>query len=389
MTASAARPLLWVGLGLVALVGGGWASTRLTSQPHAIRYLSADHPIRRDYEELDATGAPLAQLELLVTSSGAPITSDAGLLRLVDGFAREVGGLPGARGAVSLPLLLREAGFRATKVNTPETPADLPADFQLAEIMERQSAELAPFRSDGGRLLRISLAIDSLGPEQLTLLRAEVERRFAAQLAPSGLSLAVTGSYPLLIATQDAVLKTLRTSLLITALLMQCVLMIALRSWRLGLAALIPNALPVAAVLATMALTGIPLDIGTSMAAAIALGIAVDDTLHVLCAWQAASADTSQPGADPLAKTARSAGAAILLSSVVVAAGFLAITGAPFAPTRNFGILCATAMLAALVGDLVLLPACLRLVGASPPPAGASRMAAAAASDPQDEAMGS
>ncbi|MBL4844587.1 MAG: MMPL family transporter, partial [Planctomycetes bacterium] len=381
---SAARPLLWAGLGLVGIAFGAWAATQLTSQPHAIRYLSPDHPIRLDYEALDSTGAPLAQVELLVRSSAAPITSDPALLRLVDGFAREIGSLPGARGAVSLPLLLREAGFRATKVNTPETPADLPADFQLAEIMERQAVELQPFQAEGGRLLRISLAIDTLGPEELTVLRAEIERLFAARLAPKGLSLQVTGSYPLLVATQGAVLVTLRTSLLITALLMQGVLVIALRSWRLGLAALIPNAFPVAAVMATMTLAGIPIDIGTSMAAAIALGVAVDDTLHVLCAWQAAQQTTSEPGLDPLAKTARSAGAAILLSSVVVAAGFLSITGAPFAPTRNFGILCATAMLAALIGDLLLLPACLRLTGASSAPTPAEDLPEA-----QAEATGS
>lgn len=363
MAGAARRPATWTLVGLVAISLGGWGATRLTSQPHAIRYLSPEHPIRVDYEALDAAGAPLAQVELLIRSSSAPITSDPALLRAVDGFVRQVETLPGTRGAVSLPLLLREAGYRAAKVD------DFPADFQLAEIMERQGAVLDPFRSEGGRLLRVSLAIDTLGPAELQALEAGVVRAFQGEgqgLASQGLSLEVTGSYPLLLATQDAVLATLEQSLLITALLMQIVLVVALRSWRLGLAALIPNAFPVAAVLGTMALTGIPLDIGTSMAAAIALGVAVDDTLHVLCAWQAGQAASAATGEDPLQHTARSAGAAILLSSLVVAAGFLAITGAPFAPTRNFGILCATAMLAALLGDLLLLPASLRLVGAGP-----------------------
>lgn len=362
MAGAARRPWLWSVLGLVAIGLGAWGATQLTSQPHAIRYLSPDHPIRLDYEALDRGGAPLAQVELLIRSSGAPITSDPVLLRAVDTFVRQVETLPGTRGAVSLPLLLREAGYRAAKVD------DFPADFQLAEIMERQGEVLDPFRAEGGRLLRVSLAIDTLGPQELQALEAGIVSAFQgpeADLAGRKLSLEVTGSYPLLLATQDAVLATLQKSLLITALLMQIVLVVALRSWRLGLAALIPNAFPVAVVMGTMALTGIPLDIGTSMAAAIALGVAVDDTLHVLCAWQAGEAESALSGEDPLQHTARSAGAAILLSSVVVAAGFLAITGAPFAPTRNFGILCAAAMLAALIGDLLLLPASLRLVGAS------------------------
>lgn len=366
MAAAARRPWTWSLVGLVAIGLGGYGATQLTSQPHAIRYLSPEHPIRVDYEALDRAGAPLAQVELLIRSSGAPITSDPVLIRAVDAFVQTIEKEPGTRGAVSLPLLLREAGYRAARVD------DFPADFQLAEIMEKQGPILDPFRAEGGRLLRISLAIDTLGPDELRVLQAAIKRSFAAGegggLAGRGLSLEVTGSYPLLLATQDAVLETLQKSLLITALLMQIVLVIALRSWRLGLAALIPNAFPVAAVLGTMALTGIPLDIGTSMAAAIALGVAVDDTLHVLCAWQAGEVAAQATGEDPLEHTARSAGAAILLSSLVVAAGFLAITGAPFAPTRNFGILCATAMLAALLGDLLLLPASLRLFGASRAP---------------------
>ena len=50
----------------------------------------------------------------------------------------------------------------------------------------------------------------------------------------------------------------------------------------------------------------------------------------------------------------------------MIAAGFLAITPSPFHPTRSFGALCAAAMLVALAGDLILLPACLRALRCQP-----------------------
>ena len=353
MALSAARPWLWISLGFLGVGLGGYGASQLSSQPHAIRYLPAAHPVRADYEALEAAGAPLAQLELLV-GGPAPITSDIELLRAVDVWIEGASKLPHARGAIGPTLFLREVGYRTAKVD------DFPADFLLADIMDRQREQFAAFLSRGGQELRFSLALDTVGPEEMHTLEDELRASFGRELAPRGLSLELSGSYPLLLGTQEALLSTLRQSLITTAILMQVVLVLALGSWRLGLAALLPNAFPVAIVLGTMWVCGIPLDVGTSMAAAIALGIAVDDTLHVLCAFRGTS------GPNRLAQTARSAGAAILLSSLVVAAGFLSITSAPFEPTRNFGFLCAVAMAAALAGDLLLLPACLRVLGADP-----------------------
>ena len=335
-------------LGLALALAGVLGATRLTAQPHAIRYLAEEHPLRRDHAALEAEGVPLAQLELVVSGAdAAPIVSDVGLLKRLDAWTRGLTRLEGVKAQVSLPLVLREAGFRTAKVD------QLPADFLLGDVMSRRAAEVASYVGEGGRLLRVSLAIETLGPEELERLRGEVRASFEEQLGDAGLELVQTGSYDLLLRTQRSLLTTLRDSLLLTALLMQLVLVVVLRSVRLGLAALLPNTLPVALVFVLLGGVGLPVDVGTAMCAAIALGIAVDDTLHFLYAYQRQGLEGAARG------TAR----AILLSSVVIAAGFLAIAPSPFLPTRNFGLLCAAAMGGALVGDLVVLPACLRALG--------------------------
>jgi predicted RND superfamily exporter protein len=122
----------------------------------------------------------------------------------------------------------------------------------------------------------------------------------------------------------------------------------ALRDLRLAAAALLPNAAPIAVNFVVMMALDIPLDVGTCMTAAVALGIAVDDTLHVLMAWQADARTV-----------ARSTGRALVWTTAIIGAGFLTLLGADFGPTRNFGLLCATAMLTAVIADLVLLPALL------------------------------
>ncbi|MGE0713744.1 MAG: MMPL family transporter [Planctomycetota bacterium] len=341
-------------IGALIAIGAGFACARgLKTQPHAIRYLRPQHPLRLDHEALERGGVPLAQLEAVV-SGPRDLSADPALLRRLDAWARACAHEPGVRGCVSLPLLLREAGWRSARVE------DFPADSLLPQVLRDRAADFAPYRSADGRRLRFSFLIDSLDADGLDALRDRLTTRFQQALGPGhgpdGLELLLTGSYDLLLRTQRSLLDTLISSLLITAALMQGVLILALRSLRLGLAALLPNALPVAAVLGTMVTCGIALDVGTSMCAAIALGIAVDDTLHLLSAARH----------EGMEQAARGAARAVVLSSVVIAAGFLSITTSSFLPTRSFGLLCATAMGAALIGDLLVLPACLAAMGATP-----------------------
>ena len=166
----------------------------------------------------------------------------------------------------------------------------------------------------------------------------------------------VTGSYPLLLHTQRSLLTTLWGSLTLTALLMQLVLGLGLRSWRLALIGILPNVVPVAAVFVVLRALGIPLDVGTSMSATVALGIAVDDTLHMLSAGRR----------EGLSEAAFGSGRAVVFSSVVIALGFASVLTSDFAPTRHFGLLCAVGVCAALLGDLLVLPAAWQVLAGAP-----------------------
>ncbi|MCA8920936.1 MAG: MMPL family transporter [Planctomycetes bacterium] len=346
---SARRWPLVLALGLGVVLAGALGATRLSPQPHAIHYLAADHPLRRDHDALEADGLPLAQLEVVLEGT-APIASDAALLARVDAWARRVEALPAIHAHASLLMILREAGYRSARRDA------LPAQSIVADVLRAHPEEVAPYVAREGRALRFSLGIETLAPEQLAALEREIREAFDEELAGQGLHLNLTGTYALLLSTQRSLLLTMRNSLLMTAVLMQAVLLVFLGSLRLALAALLPNALPVAAVFALLGALSIPVDVGTAMVSAIALGIAVDDTLHLLYAWKHQG----------LERAARGTARAILLSSLVIAAGFLAITPSPFLPTRSFGALCAAAMLVALAGDLILLPACLRALRCQP-----------------------
>jgi predicted RND superfamily exporter protein len=134
------------------------------------------------------------------------------------------------------------------------------------------------------------------------------------------------------------------------------VVSLVLRSWRFTLAAIPPNLLPVAVVLGAMGLSGIRLDIATVTIAAVVLGIVVDDTVHILYRLRR-ELQAGRPVEEAMRRVARASGTAVVSSSIVFCAGFLVVAMAGAYSIANVGLLTATAVAAALVTDLVMLPA--------------------------------
>ena len=110
--------------------------------------------------------------------------------------------------------------------------------------------------------------------------RAEILRE-ETQNAP-GLWFSVTGAVPVFYRAQMALLDSLVNSLALTFVLIAITLMLHMRSIRAGLLSGVLLVLPVAVVFGLMSWFGQVLDIGTMLTGSIAIGIAVDDTLHLI-----------------------------------------------------------------------------------------------------------
>jgi hypothetical protein len=123
-----------------------------------------------------------------------------------------------------------------------------------------------------------------------------------------------------------------------------------------GLLALVPNVVPTIVLFGIMAASGITLNVSTSMIAAIAIGIAIDDTIHLLTGFGAELRHTGNQEAAIL-HSIRTAGQAAFFISVALAAGFLIVCLSSFQPVRHFGFLSAATMGVALVTELFLTPA--------------------------------
>jgi predicted RND superfamily exporter protein len=193
------------------------------------------------------------------------------------------------------------------------------------------------------------------------LLLAEIQAAAASQVSPDR-TVRLTGTVVLYATIVDTLTKGQIRSLGLAFLVITLMMTLYLRSVRIGLISMIPNLFPVLVVLGVMGWSGIPLNIVTVMISSIALGIAVDDTIHYLARYRAESA-ASGDRQEAMRRTMLHTGRAILFTSVVMAGGFWVICLSDFRPNIYLGLLTGVAMVAALLGDLLLLPVCMQLFG--------------------------
>lgn len=129
---------------------------------------------------------------------------------------------------------------------------------------------------------------------------------------------------------------------------------IIFRSLRTAVLAMTPNLLATMAILGLMGWFAIPLDLMTITVAAIAMGIAVDDTIHYVHRYQQEAQEHSPK--DAVDRTHRSVGYAIVYTSLIVMLGFSLLGFSDFNPSVYFGLLIGLAMLFAMLSNLTLLP---------------------------------
>ncbi len=136
-------------------------------------------------------------------------------------------------------------------------------------------------------------------------------------------------------------------------------LIVLLRNVKLGLIAILPNLLPIVMVMGFMGFAEIPLDTTTLLLASIAIGIAVDDTIHFFHHFQTAHQRTNNVELG-IQDSFKHAGRAMFSTSVVLVAGFASNAVATNISSQRFGILVAMTAAIALLVDLIFGPALLR-----------------------------
>jgi predicted RND superfamily exporter protein len=138
-------------------------------------------------------------------------------------------------------------------------------------------------------------------------------------------------------------------------------MMLIVGSVRIGFIAMIPNLAPIAITLALMPLLGIPLDAFTILVGSIALGLAVDDTIHFMHNFHRYYADLGDVRL-AVRETLRTTGRALLITTLVLSSAFFVYLFGTMHNLQAFGLLTGICIILAFLADALLAPALMTLV---------------------------
>jgi hypothetical protein len=124
-----------------------------------------------------------------------------------------------------------------------------------------------------------------------------------------------------------------------------------------GILSIFPNLIPIVFIFGIMGWFGVSLNVGTVMIASVALGIAVDDTVHFISRFKKEYNAENISLESALHRTTVFVGKPIVFTSTINIIGFATALLSGFLPTREFGILISFTLLFALLGDIIFLPA--------------------------------
>lgn len=241
----------------------------------------------------------------------------------------------------------------------PLIPASAEAIAQLFVMLEMQGPDaMGDIIDFDRRATRFTILTSAPGIRAQDRLAREAEAIAAARVPDARVD--AMGLEQLIGAWIDRILegqkRGLGASLAVIALLM----MLGLKSLRVGALSMIPNLLPLLAVGGYCGLVWDTVDTDTLVVAMIAIGIGVDDTIHFLSRYRAESArHASDP--DALHATFSFSGRGIVITTVIFTVGFLPLAASDYVPIRVMGALMPYAFVVALVADLLLVPAMVRV----------------------------
>ncbi len=363
--------LVLAGFVLVMLIFGYGVATRMKTTVKLIKLFDDSTRIVQDYTWLENKLGPLMPMEVIIHIDKRWAESKKWNLvkkmRLVDAVRRRVEALEEVDATMSVvtfvPSLYRSRSFRG-----PRWLFDDVLNKKLTQ--NRESYLQTGFYVDDGHeeLFRISLRMAALSDVDYSHFVSEIQKAvdpLLAKIDAEGVKATYTGMVPLVYKAQNELLTGLFESYTLAFGLIFCMMVVLvwptagpLKALPAAAMTMLPNLFPTIAVFGYMAWSGILVDIGTMMTASVALGVAVDDTVHFLSWYRRGLAAGATP-ADATRQSYTHCAWAMVQTSIVGGLGMFMHYFSAFTPTMRFGVLMLPLLGTALVGDLLMLPAIL------------------------------
>jgi predicted RND superfamily exporter protein len=326
-----------------------------------------DSPTIADMEWLEANLGPIASVEVLLRFPADSQLHAYDRLQWVDRVTEAIRRNEQLGVAMSATTFLPELPRRGTL-----------RDVARRSVLRSRLSDVRPQLEQGGWVAsdeaseawRITVKVSATSGEDYGILTDRVSRQVAEAIAINStgktdgneerdksdqFTTEITGLYPVMHSTQLSLIDDLQMSFTAAFLLITPVMMLIARGFWAGLLIMVPNVLPETLVFGMMAWLGFRLDIAGLLTASVAMGIAVNDTLHFVN-WYARRLAAGDTRTEAIADTLSSCAGAMFHTMLISCCSMLPFLFADFLPTRQFAFLMIAMLSSAILGDLVLLP---------------------------------
>ncbi len=331
---------------------------QLDVETNPVGFFKESTPISRNFEDIaqETSGSFPVNVVLGARTEGY-FEDPARLARIaeIQGF---LDGLDGVDKTVSLADFLKLVNY-ATNEYKEEAYALPEEPFEVRMLINSYKSLLGlemfeRFMDVDMKQANILLRTHISGSRDFLALKKEITDYLTANFG-NALDVNVTGFG--IVISQSSVLLTqgLVKSLSLTLVLIIAAMSLLFLSAKVGFMAIIPNVFPILVSFGFMGWFGIELSVATSLIASIAIGLAVDDTIHYLVRYnEEFKKDLDKDRA--LRDTIYEVGRPIIFTTLAISLGFSILIFSHFKPTAVFGLLMVVTMLAALWGALLILP---------------------------------
>ena len=349
------KKIIFISTLVMLIIGIGIFNTKVDS--NAIRYFDKELEIRKSSEfNMDHLTGPLSYI-FIVDSGEKDGINEPEYLRTVERFYKEYQERfpKDVRHIASvLEIIKRYNEILNQKDEVPES-RELVAQYLLLYTSSlAQGMEITDKIDFDQQKLRLTISTNIVD----TSKDLEMIHYAEEWWSKTPYQIATTGQTVMYANLQKDVTDTLIYSLTLTLLIVSIMMLLIFKRLKILWILLLPNILPVVLVLGVIGWLGLTIDMGVAISGAIIIGVAVDDSIHFLIKYfEARKRGLSMQ--DTLDEVLHYAGKAILFTTVVLSLSFAVFAFSTFTPNQNFGIVTATALVIALITDLLLLPALL------------------------------
>lgn len=351
----AAVSLVFVALLALSLAG----LTRLSADTYSMGFLLEKNPVRVESDFVEATYGHYLPLEMRIRTGVPDGVRKVDLLERIRSAEVALEALPEFQKVASLTDIV----MRLHQVWTDGRPESyrLPDnDLQVVQLLDFYASDpdsdLKYMTDPEYSELRLTARIPMVAASEMRRIEGIAAEVVAPLLAGSGAKFEFSGYVPLYVRLLDYITDSQVRSFGTALLLIFLVIGLLFRRVGVLFLGVAPNAVPIAMILGFMGATGIRLDIATVTIASITLGIAVDDTIHILYHYYRFR-DAGSPQCEAIRKCLAMEGTAVLTTTLILVVGFAVLCLADIKSVVYFGLLTALTMIFALLCDTVMLPA--------------------------------